>query len=442
MKGISWSRDGRTLVSVASDGQIVLWDVLTGGNKASVTLPHDDVKGISMNQKPPFVALVSYESPEHQPSLVDLESASCKSLSSSSASSEIDAVMSKDGKDIFMSYGTQLSKMDGTSLNVVESVITASPIRKISISQKSLIVSCYDGGLYLYSTGDLSSTPKGPFLHSNIDDPGVEVTRWNDFCLTQDGGYLAAVPNLTSLKRPVGEHLVYFWSLASCELERVLEGLDEKDKRNAVKVVAHPVLPVVVTASDSASSSSFVYVWAKIQVENWSAFAPDFEELQENKLYIESEDEFDWNTDGNMSTKIELMERRKVTLAAEVEADAIVVDVFTMGDIGGVLPSDDEEDDVALHYLPVVIQPDLVQEEEKPAVQITEEDPHEKMVRDIHEAEVAHDLALDEEEEEEGITGRRRTRSRVNSRVNSRAASPSEAQDDGGQLQGKKRPRI
>jgi hypothetical protein len=51
----------------------------------------------------------------------------------------------------------------------------------------------------------------------------------------------------------------------------------------------HPIRPVIA----SVSTYGNIHIWATSRDENWSAFAPDFIELEENLDYEEKEDEFD-----------------------------------------------------------------------------------------------------------------------------------------------------
>lgn len=90
----------------------------------------------------------------------------------------------------------------------------------------------------------------------------------------------------------------------------------------------------------SLATNGVCYIWASNYTENWSAFAPDFKELEENELYHEREDEFD-ETDGPLEKK-----RRIIT---DEEVDILTIEKISYF-------SSEEEDE--LSHVPVVISKD------------------------------------------------------------------------------------
>lgn len=108
----------------------------------------------------------------------------------------------------------------------------------------------------------------------------VTKIQWKTPCFSGDDEWILGA------SASKGEHKLYIWERLG-HLVKILEG----PKEAIIDIVWHPERPIVVSVSVTGTA----YVWAKDYVENWSAFAPDFKELEENEEYIEREDEFDIN---------------------------------------------------------------------------------------------------------------------------------------------------
>lgn len=153
-------------------------------------------------------------------------------------------------------------------------------------------------------------------------------TTWKKCCFSGDGEFVCA--------GSARQHALYVWEKSVGNLVKILHGTKGE---LLLDVVWHPVRPIITSIS-----SGLVSIWAQNQVENWSAFAPDFKELDENVEYEERESEFDIED-----------EDKSVDLSAEAKHDEeIEVDVSKVDPIAAFYSSDEEvEEDQCLQYIPM-----------------------------------------------------------------------------------------
>ncbi|KAL5708921.1 hypothetical protein ACHQM5_019664 [Ranunculus cassubicifolius] len=163
----------------------------------------------------------------------------------------------------------------------------------------------------------------------------INKIHWKTTCFSGDGEWVVGGSGSK------GEHKIYIWDRAG-HLVKILEG----PKEALMDLAWHPVHPVVV----SVSFSGLIYIWAKDYTENWSAFAPDFKELEENEEYVEREDEFDLVPDPLLVKESNVNEDEEVDIVT-VEKDSAF--------------SDSDMSEEELCFLPAVPCPDVPELQDK-----------------------------------------------------------------------------
>jgi len=173
----------------------------------------------------------------------------------------------------------------------------------------------------------------------------VNRTLWKCCTFSGDGEYICAGTSK--------QHQIYIWekttsqlTQGSAQLVKILEGTRGEQ---LLDIVWHPVRPIICSVS-----SGVISIWAQNQVENWSAFAPDFTELDENVEYVERESEFD-ESDEDKS-----IPPKEDELYQDIEVDVEKIDrveAFCSSD-------EDDQEDCDCLFLPIT--PEVDDPEEHP----------------------------------------------------------------------------
>jgi WD40 repeat protein len=185
------------------------------------------------------------------------------------------AIFNKRGTAIYAgSEKGYLTVYEWDTLEVQESFLTIrARVKEIVFSrdEKLLNVNTSKGGLRIYDNETFE------FLREFQDV--VNRVQWKRSCFSGSGEYVVGGAAIKDKQH------IYVWERNFGQLVKILEGPNQA----LSSLTYHPLQPLLA----AVGSSGLIFVWHKNYQENWSAFATDFVELEDNEEYIEREDEFD-----------------------------------------------------------------------------------------------------------------------------------------------------
>ncbi|KAF8067281.1 hypothetical protein HT031_002328 [Scenedesmus sp. PABB004] len=321
---LAWSRSGRHLLSGSLDKHVTLWDILSGEQVCDVVVA-SGVARVCLSQRAPYRAAASLISTP--PVLIDLGSGQVTPLASVelkpgkggqqeaslNATATGVAHLTRSGGEVLLGQlRGVITVYDAATAQVLEVVKLPAAVKVMSLSSdrkgRLLLANCSDKVVRLF---ELRPRPPGaaPLSEEQLKAAlaGVEASRTGPLLAADAGGALLS-PSGTSFHNAVernqwrgaalssdtehvaagaaakDEHRIYVWSRHLGKLEKILEG---PRNESTADLTWHPARSLLVTVSGNGR----VYLWAQVFAENWSAFAPEFKELEANEEYVEAEDD-------------------------------------------------------------------------------------------------------------------------------------------------------
>lgn len=332
LTALSWSRDGRKLMTASLDWSVCVWEVLdcTRIERFVYGAP---IFAAMFNPRNDNQLLVLYLG--SNPVVVDIQSKQQNEiLFSGFPADEIGEVtaVAFDRRGKYIVTGSSKGRIavyDSVTLKLLTYVkqIVNHQIKNIVLTRREdyLITNSQDRTIRSYSFTDLLSKKPGEMVDTEMKIlDTINKTSWKSICVSGDGAYICGAREKS--------HALHIFERNTSSLIKILEGPKGESLHD---VQWHPIRPIVL----SVATNGIVSIWAQTHAENWSAFAPDFTELDENATYAEKESEFDEEDE----------DRHVLQSATSVEEDDEEVDVVSMRPSTIYCSSDDEDDNGSSH---------------------------------------------------------------------------------------------
>lgn len=359
---LCWSRNGRKLVSAALDNTVAIWDILTNDCIFRLRFPSPILKS-QLNPRNENFLLVTIIKHQSMMIAIDYAKGLIKQMLLPKESTEVDhnIVSTFDRRGQYIYSGNAAGKLivvrapkvgpskeknnqiDFTtepsiisSFRIQTSTSNPTAIREIEFGARNkttFLVNSADRTIRLYDcTNALAAGLNGYCEELRKFQDLVNKNMWRRCCLSGDskGAYVCG--------GSARQHALYIWEADNGGIKKMLQGTRGE---LLLDVQWHPLRPIVASIS-----SGIISIWARPQIENWSAFAPDFRELEENMEYEERESEFDVEDEDNLHET-----------SKEADTDLSEVDVDTYQPDKELLSSDEEDLDTSyLEFIPIKIE--------------------------------------------------------------------------------------
>ncbi|CAF0839317.1 unnamed protein product [Rotaria sordida] len=347
---ISWSKKSDLIATSSTDNTVCIWYTATGRCHTRISCIQSPILRVQFHPRNSSYLLICPM--KHPPVLID-NNGKHTIVTIDDEPNDIISTFDRKGEHIILGNNRGLIVVKTfpdlktiSSFRITTGTNANTVLRHIEIPRRGqyCLINTSDRIIRIYNYTDMLSCGIVRDLEpkQKLQDL-VNKSLWRKCCWSGDGEYICGASSR--------QHSLYIWETISGNLVKILHGTKGE---TLADVCWHPVRPIIASIS-----SGVVSIWSHSQVENWSAFAPDFRELEENVEYHERESEFDIKDEDRSLDSFDYInspnKRQRLDMNGNIKKinnDDIEIDVVTEQRIEALVSSDDDDINDQLVYLP------------------------------------------------------------------------------------------